>query len=149
MGLIDAPIAPLILVGAISDKNIGPTQRPNPAPTPTSALDNTSQVDLGVTSKKVYLPTINGPIEAEIPIKPPPTATDSALARMAPLRPQRSMTRFATELPKSPPTVNTDVTSEKLASVIGIHVGIAEWNGLWPETLQVKTAWIWFRAEIW
>jgi hypothetical protein len=69
----------------------------------------------------MYLPKISGPSEVDIPIKPAPSATLKALARMAPLRPHRSIKRFATELPSSPPNVNTEVTTENVVSVMGMQ----------------------------
>lgn len=52
-----------------------------------------------------YRPKINGVSDAEMPMILDPRTNMTALARTAPLRPQRSMTTFATRLPSSPPTV--------------------------------------------
>lgn len=56
------------------------------------------------------------------PIRPEPTATRSPLSCKAAFRPRRFMKLLAVQLPRRPPTVNTDVMSENVASDMGIHV---------------------------
>lgn len=73
--------------------------------------------------RAAHLPTMSGVNEAATPMKPAPTAMTKALARHAPLRPQRSMIMFAPRLPTKPPTVYTEVRAEKVATSMGMHVG--------------------------
>lgn len=71
----------------------------------------------------ICLPKSNITVEGAMAIRPEPTATDSPLNWRAVFRPWRSMTMLATELPRKPPTVNIEVTSENTASDMGMHVG--------------------------
>lgn len=66
---------------------------------------------------------IKGPSEEDTLINPAPIAIIRALALIVPLRPHLSMITLANMLPSSPPTVYTEVRTEKVASVIGMHVG--------------------------
>lgn len=58
-----------------------------------------------------------------MPMMPDPIIIATALTRTAPFRPQLSMMTLANMLPRRPPTVYTDVTTENVASDIGIQVG--------------------------
>jgi hypothetical protein len=78
-----------------------------------------------------------------------PRRIDRLLARSAPLRPYLSMTRPAARLAKKPPTVKTAVRRENVASDIGMQVGRPYDQAVPWVTLQVKTAWIWFKAAMW
>lgn len=104
---------------------MGPTHKPNPAATPVRSLSETGQdAEVAVPMlNAAYLPIIRGGSVADTAMKPAPTAITKALARHAPLRPQRSMTTFAPRLPSRPPTVYTEVRTEKVASSMAMHVG--------------------------
>jgi hypothetical protein len=72
-----------------------------------------------------------------------------ALMRSAPFLPRLSMITFATALPSSPPTGKVEVTTEKVASDIGMHCGRPWFVVPFITPLQVRTAFIWFNAEMW
>lgn len=78
-------------------------------------------------------------MEGAMAIRPEPTATDSPLNWRAPFRPWRSMIIPAMELPRKPPTVKMDVTREKTASDIGMHVG-KPWERRGGAARHVKVA---------
>ena len=75
-------------------------------------------------------------------MKAAPHVVRTALALEAPLRPQRSVARLATMLPTNPPTVKTEVTTEKVKSDMGMHVGTINLvvNSEWANSLHVRTA---------
>jgi hypothetical protein len=52
-----------------------------------------------------------------------PPAVNKALSLVAPLRPRESIIIFADKLPMRPPIVKTAVTTEKIDSDMGMHVG--------------------------
>ena len=72
-------------------------------------------------------------------IRPEPTATDNPLIWSAAFRPWLSMTMLEVKLPRKPPTVNIDVTSENAVSDIGMHVG-NPWERKGGAVRQVKVA---------
>ena len=76
-----------------------------------------------VYALRTHLPSINDHNDADTPMRAAPRTNITELARTAPFLPQRSIITFATKLPSRPPTVYTEVTTEKVASDIGIHVG--------------------------
>ena len=118
------PTAPWILVGAISDRNIGPTHSPKPAPTPTSTLHAVLESGEPIYARHVtHRPIMRAVNDAEKPRTAEPNTNIAELAWTAPFRPQRSMMTFATKLPRRPPTVYTAVTTENVESDIGMHFG--------------------------
>lgn len=70
-----------------------------------------------------YLPRINDVNDVERAITTDPRTNIAELVCTAPFLPQRSMTTLAIILASSPPIVYTDVTTENVASDIGIQVG--------------------------
>jgi len=123
---------PRILAGAISARKTGPTHKPRPEPTPMRNLPR--------TRKKMELVR---------PIKAVPIPIKMAQRRWVPRRPHLSMTRFATRLPARPPTVKIAVTKENSTSDIGIQLDGRTVALVGSSDLQVKTACIWLRTEMW
>lgn len=76
-----------------------------------------------------------------------PTAVITALIFVAPRRPQRSIMTLALTLPTNPPTVNMEVTTEKVESDMGMQSG-RPYKEPCSTFLHVRTACIWFSAEI-
>jgi len=72
----------------------------------------------------MHLPKAKGNTEDDTPIIPVPTAVMNELALTASFLPLLSIIMLAPMLPNRPPTVNTDVTTEKVASDMGMHGGI-------------------------
>ena len=95
------------------------------------------------------LPRLRTDTEAAMAMKHAPVAMHTALTFVAPLRPQRSMMRFATRLPQRPPIVKIAVTAEKVKSDMGMQVGRPWRRGCGGCVLQVRTACIWLSTEIW
>ena len=119
------PTLPLMFDGAISARKTGPVQRPIPAPQPTKNLHDGKWGKVITTERAYCLPRSSRTVEGAMAIRPEPTATDSPLNWRAALRPWRSMTMPAMVLPRKPPTVKIEVTREKTASDMGMHVGKA------------------------
>jgi hypothetical protein len=56
---------------------------------------------------------------------------------------------LALRLPKKPPMVYIDVTTENVASDMGIHVGRPKYVGAVASViLHVRTACSWFKADV-
>lgn len=117
------PTLPLMLDGAISARKTGPVHRPMPAPQPAKNLDDSKWSEVVIIERPYCLPRSSRTVEGAMAIRPEPTATDSPLNWRAALRPWRSMTMPAMELPRKPPTVKMEVTRENRASDMGMHVG--------------------------
>lgn len=122
----DSPTLPLILVGAISERKIGPTQSPMPAPAPANILFMRRLVTVAHStslSEGTDLPKHRtGTFEAAV-INAAPAATNIELAWTAPFLPYRSITELALRDPSNPPMVNTEVRRENVASDMRMHVG--------------------------
>lgn len=99
--------------------------------------------------RDAYRPRLNNVTELLKPMRAAPPAVNKALTLVAPLRPRESMTRFASRLPMRPPTVKMAVTTEKINSDMGMHVDRPKWIRSEDLSLQVSTACIWLRTEIW
>lgn len=98
-----------------------------------------------------YLPNRSQISELLTPISAAPIPMNVAQTRCVPRRPELSMTILAERLPRRPPIVKTEVTREKVKSDMGIHGRRYEDEGrrVGDEALQVKTACIWLRTEMW
>lgn len=117
----------MILVGAISERKMGPTQSPIPAPTPVNILFMRRLVTVAHSSPALSEGTDlpkhrTGTFEAAV-INAAPAATNIELAWTAPFLPYRSITELALRDPSNPPTVNTEVRRENVASDMRMHVG--------------------------
>jgi hypothetical protein len=79
--------------------------------------------DVSAKTDNVYRPRPNNAAELLEPMRAAPLAVSKALTLVAPLRPRESIIRFADKLPMRPPIVKMAVTTEKIDSDIGMHVG--------------------------